>query len=69
MSKNQDYFIKPRVFSSGKKTVDELLREQKKRKNNETLNNIKNFPNLRRSYLVNYILNHFCFMKTINGSC
>ena len=43
MSKNQDYFIKPRVFSSGKKTVDELLREQKKIKNNETLNNLKIF--------------------------
>ena len=32
MSKNRDYFIKPRVFISGKKTVDELLREQKKNK-------------------------------------
>jgi hypothetical protein len=43
MSKDKDYFIKPRVFISGKKTVDELLREQKKIKNNETLYNLKIF--------------------------
>ena len=41
MSKNQNYFIKPRVFISGKKTVDELLREQEKEKKEEMLNTLK----------------------------
>jgi hypothetical protein len=41
MSKNQDYFIKPRVFISGKKTLEMMLQQQEKVKREEILNTLK----------------------------
>jgi hypothetical protein len=41
MSKDQDYFIKPRVFISGKKTLEMMLQQQEKVKREEILNTLK----------------------------
>ena len=41
MSKDQDYFIKPRGFISGKKTLDMMLQQQEKMKREEMLNTLK----------------------------
>ena len=41
MSKDQDYFIKPRGFISGKKTLEMMLQQQEKEKKEEMLNTLK----------------------------
>ena len=67
-------YIKPRTLISGKKTLDVMLRQQEKEKKEEMLNTLKILlvcAGLLSSFifLIIYILNHFCFIKTINGSC
>ena len=41
MSKDQDYFIKPRTLISGKKTLEMMLQQQEKVKREEILNTLK----------------------------
>ena len=41
MSKDQDYFIKPRTLISGKKTLEMMLQQQEKVKREEMLNTLK----------------------------